>query len=111
MNDINTWPSKKDFIKQMKWPLKIMYYLFIIVFYKTMPITQKGHLVNLDDCFIKTLQSSTYSAYLHFNYYNPLTYIILLLIFLFLMFIYILNSIVDMFKSTKIITVNIDDRE
>ena len=104
------WPDKKQFIKHMKWQLKILYYLFIIIPYKKMPMPQHGQLINDDEGIIKTLQGSTYSTYFHFNYFNPLTYVVCFFIALFILIIFILNSIFDTYETTKIITVSINDK-
>lgn len=92
------------------WQLKVLYYLFIIIPYKKMPMPQHGQLINNDEGIIKTLQGSTYSTYFHFNYFNPLTYVVCFFIALFILIIFILNSIFDTYETTKIITVSINDK-
>ena len=59
------WKTKQDYVNQMNWLNKILYYLWIIILYKKLPIQQTGHLMN-EDPFLQTLQSSTYTSYWHY---------------------------------------------
>lgn len=107
-NTYNNWKTKKDYVKHMNWFNKILYYLWIIILYKDLPIKQSGHLIN-NEPFLQTCQGSTYSSYWHWNYYNPLTYIVIILFVIFMLIMNIFISIFQIFKMTKIVKINIED--
>ena len=102
------WKTKKDYVNQMNWLNKILYYLWIIVLYKKLPIQQTGHLMN-EEPVLQTLQSSTYTSYWHWNWWNPLTYIIAILFIVFMFFMNIIISIIQTLKMTNIVNVSIND--
>lgn len=102
------WKTKKDYVKHMNWFNKILYYLWIIVLYKDLPIKQTGHLVN-NERFLQTCQGSTYTSYWHWNWWNPLTYIIAILFIVFMFLMNIIISIIQTLKMTNIVNVSIND--
>ena len=102
------WKTKQDYVNQMNWLNKILYYLWIIVLYKKLPIQQTGHLMN-EDPFLQTLQSSTYTSYWHWNWWNPLTYVVAILFVIFMFIMNIVISIIQTLKMTSIVKINIED--
>lgn len=110
--DTNTgvnWKTKKDYVNQMNWFNKILYYLWIIVLYKKLPIQQTGHLMN-EEPFLQTLQSSTYTSYWHWNWLNPLTYVVAVLFVIFMFIMNIVISIIQTLKMTSVVKINIEDK-
>lgn len=102
------WKTKKDYVNQMNWFNKILYYLWVIVLYKKLPIQRTGHLMN-DKPFLQTLQASTYTSYWHWNWWNPLTYVVAVLFVLFMFIMNVVISIVQTLKMTSIVKINIED--
>ena len=102
------WKTKKDYVNQMNWLNKILYYLWIIVLYKKLPIQQTGHLMN-EEPVLQTLQSSTYTSYWHWNWWNPLTYVVAILFVIFMFIMNIVISIIQTLKMTNIVNVSIND--
>lgn len=102
------WKTKKDYVNQMNWLNKILYYLWIIVLYKNLPIQQTGHLMN-EEPVLQTLQSSTYTSYWHWNWWNPLTYVVAILFVIFMFVMNIVISIIQTLKMTSIVKINIED--
>lgn len=102
------WKTKNDYVKQMNWFNKILYYLWIIVLYKNLPIKQTGHLVN-EKPFLQTCQGCTYTSYWHWNYWNPLTYVVMLLFVMFMFLMNIVISIIQTLKITSIVKISIED--
>lgn len=103
-----SWKTKKDYVNQMNWLNKILYYLWIIVLYKKLPIQQTGHLIN-EEPVLQTLQSSTYTSYWHWNWWNPLTYVVAILFVIFMFIMNIVISIIQTLKMTSIVKINIED--
>ena len=102
------WKTKKDYVNQMNWFNKILYYLWIIVLYKKLPIQQSGHLMN-EEPFLQTLQASTYTSYWHWNWWNPLTYVVAVLFVTFMFLMNIVISIIQTLKMTSVVKINIED--
>lgn len=102
------WKTKKDYVNQMNWFNKILYYLWIIVLYKKLPIQQSGHLMN-EEPFLQTLQASTYTSYWHWNWWNPLTYVVTVLFVTFMFLMNIVISIIQTLKMTSVVKINIED--
>ena len=102
------WKTKKDYVKRMNWFNKILYYLWVIILYKNLPIKQTGHLVN-DEPFLQTCQGSTYTSYWHWNYWNPLTYVVILLFLIFMFFANAIISVIQTLKMTSIVQISIED--
>lgn len=102
------WKTKKDYIKQMNWFNKILYYLWVIILYKNLPIKQTGHLVN-DKPFLQTCQGSTYTSYWHWNWWNPLTYVVAVLFVAFMFIMNVVISIIQTLKMTSVVKINIED--
>lgn len=102
------WKTKKDYVNQMNWFNKILYYLWIIVPYKKLPIQQTGHLMN-EEPFLQTLQASTYTSYWHWNWWNPLTYVVAVLFVTFMFLMNIVISIIQTLKMTSVVKINIKD--
>ena len=102
------WKTKKDYVRQMNLFNKILYYLWVIVLYKYLPIQQTGHLVD-EKPFLQTLQASTYSTYWHWNWWNPLTYVVVILFIAFMFVMNVVISIIQTIKMTSIIRVEIND--
>lgn len=102
------WKTKKDYVNQMNWFNKILYYLWIIVLYKKLPIQQSGHLMN-EEPFLQTLQASTYTSYWHWNWWNPLTYVVAVLFVAFMFLMNIVISIIQTLKMTSVVKINIED--
>ena len=103
------WKTKKDYVNQMNWFNKILYYLWIIVLYKKLPIQQTGHLIN-EEPFLQTLQSSTYTSYWHWNWLNPLTYVVAVLFVIFMFIMNIVISVIQTLKMTSVVKINIEDK-
>ena len=103
------WKTKNDYVNQMNWFNKILYYLWIIVLYKKLPIQQTGHLMN-EEPFLQTLQSSTYTSYWHWNWLNPLTYVVAVLFVIFMFIMNIVISIIQTLKMTSVVKINIEDK-
>ena len=103
------WKTKNDYVNQMNWLNKILYYLWIIVLYKKLPIQQTGHLMN-EEPFLQTLQSSTYTSYWHWNWWNPLTYVVAILIVIFMFIMNIVISVIQTLKMTNVVKINIEDK-
>ena len=103
------WKTKNDYVNQMNWFNKILYYLWIIVLYKKLPIQQTGHLMNKEP-FLQTLQSSTYTSYWHWNWLNPLTYVVAVLFVIFMFIMNIVISIIQTLKMTSVVKINIEDK-
>ena len=104
----DNWKTKKDYIKQMNWFNKILYYLCIIVLYKKLPIKRTGHLIS-DEPFLQTCQGSTYSSYWHWNWWNPLTYVVAILFVGFMFLMNVALSIIQTLKMTSIVKIDIED--
>lgn len=110
-NDNNNYRLTRtlnEYISKMSWFNKILYYLWIIVLYKKIPVKQNGHMI-IEEPFFQTLKGNTHSTYWHWNYLNPLTYIV---ITLFVMFMFVMNcilSVIEIFKMTRVIQIDIDD--
>lgn len=102
------WKTKKDYIKHMNPLIRILYYLWIIVLYKKLPVEQQGHLVN-DKGFLQTIKGSTYATYWHWNWWNPLTYVIVIGFTLFMFVMNIFLSIIETLQITSIIKVEINN--
>ena len=102
------WKTKKDYVKQMNLFNKILYYLWIIVLYKKLPIKSQGHLV-VEEPMLQTLQASTYTSYWHWNWWNPLTYIFAFLFIIFMFMMNVVISIVQTLKMTSIVKINIEE--
>lgn len=102
------WKSRKEYIRHMNWFNKMLYYLWIIVLYKQLPVKQTGHLIE-EEPFLQTLQASTYTTYWHWNYWNPLTYVVIVMFILFMFIANIIISIIETLKMTSIIKINIED--
>lgn len=102
------WKTKKDYVNQMNWFNKILYYLWIIVLYKKLPIQRTGHLMN-EEPFLQTLQASTYTSYWHWNWWNPLTYVVILLFLIFMFFANVVISVIQTLKMTSIVQISIED--
>lgn len=102
------WKTKKDYVNQMNWFNKILYYLWIIVLYKKLPIQQSGHLMN-EEPFLQTLQASTYTSYWHWNWWNPLTYVVAVLFVTFMFLMNTVISIIQTLKMTSVVKINIED--
>lgn len=102
------WKTKKDYIKNMNWIIKILYYLWIIVLYKKLPIEQQGHLVN-NEKFLQTIKGSTYSTYWHWNWWNPFTYIIIVLFTIFMLCFNVILSLIQTLQITSVIKVEIKE--
>lgn len=102
------WKTKKDYVNQMNWFNKILYYLWVIVLYKKLPIQQSGHLMN-EEPFLQTLQASTYTSYWHWNWWNPLTYVVAVLFVTFMFLMNIVISIIQTLKMTSVVKINIED--
>lgn len=102
------WKTKKEYVTHMNLFIKILYYLWIIVLYKTLPVEQQGHLIN-NEKFLQTVQGSTYSTYWHWNWWNPLTYIVIACFCVFMLFFDIIISIIQTLKITSVIQVKIDE--
>ena len=103
------WKTKNDYVNQMNWFNKILYYLWIIVLYKKLPIQQTGHLMN-EEPFLQTLQSSTYTSYWHWNWLNPLTYVAAVLFVIFMFIMNIVISVIQTLKMTNVVKINIEDK-
>ena len=103
------WKTKNDYVNQMNWFNKILYYLWIIVLYKKLPIQQTGHLMN-EEPFLQTLQSSTYTSYWHWNWLNPLTYVVAVLFVIFMFIMNIVISVIQTLKMTNVVKINIEDK-
>ena len=103
------WKTKNDYVNQMNWFNKILYYLWIIVLYKKLPIQQTGHLMN-EEPFLQTLQSSTYTSYWHWNWLNPLTYVVAVLFVIFMFIMNIVISVIQTLKMTSVVKINIEDK-
>lgn len=113
---INTekWKTKKDFIHKMSWFNKILYYLWIIVLYNKLPESVIKLPFNIDcyateDPFPQTRQQNEYYSYWHWNYWNPLTYVICALFVVFICITTIGISIMKIFKMSNLITIKIDN--
>ena len=102
------WKTKNDYVNQMNWFNKILYYLWIIVLYKKLPIQQTGHLMN-EEPFLQTLQASTYTSYWHWNWWNPLTYVVAVLFVTFMFLMNTVISIIQTLKMTSIVQISIED--
>lgn len=102
------WKTKKDYIKNMNWIIRILYYLWIIVLYKKLPVEQQGHLVN-NEKFLQTIKGSTYSTYWHWNWWNPITYVIIILFTIFMLFFNVILSLIQTLQITRIIKVEIKE--
>lgn len=102
------WKTKKDYVNHMNWFNKILYYLWVIVLYKKLPIQQTGHLMK-EEPFLQTLQASTYTSYWHWNWWNPLTYVVAVLFVVFMFIMNIVISIIQTLKMTSIVKINIED--
>lgn len=102
------WKSKKDFVHKMNWFNKILYYLWIIVLYKNLPVDCEWYLIN-NEPFLQTYQGNTYTTYWHWNYWNPLTYVVFALFVLFMCFATIFISIMKILKMSNLITIKIDN--
>ena len=103
------WKTKNDYVNQMNWFNKILYYLWIIVLYKKLPIQQTGHLMN-EEPFLQTLQSSIYTSYWHWNWLNPLTYVVAVLFVIFMFIMNIVISVIQTLKMTSVVKINIEDK-
>ena len=102
------WKTKKEYVQHMNWILKTLYYLWIIVLYKKLPIQQTGHLIN-DTSFLQTVKGKVYSTYWHWNWWNPITYIIIIIFTIFMLFFNIILSLIQTLKITSIIKVDIEE--
>ena len=103
------WKTKNDYVNQMNWFNKILYYLWIIVLYKKLPIQQTGNLMN-EEPFLQTLQSSTYTSYWHWNWLNPLTYVVAVLFVIFMFIMNVVISVIQTLKMTSVVKINIEDK-
>ena len=102
------WKTKKDYINNMNWIIRILYYLWIIVLYKKLPVEQQGHLIN-NEKFLQTIKGSTYSTYWHWNWWNPLTYVIVIIFTIFMLFFNVILSLIQTLQITCIIKVEIKE--
>ena len=87
---------------------KIFYYLKIIKHINYLPVKTGGEL-EYKDGYYQTLKNNEYAAYYKWNWYNPLTYIIKILLFIYIVIMNTIMSCLHILASDNIFTVKIID--
>ena len=75
-----------------------------------MPEKRTGHLIIEDPCY-QVCQQSSYSTYWKWNWFNPLTYVVQILLIIFMIITHIIMAIAEMVMSTKFFKVTINEED
>ena len=106
---MSTWKSKNEYIRAMRPLTKLFYYLRIIrhIDYLPKPSTGELQCTKEENEYYQVISKNNYVAYYKWNWFNPLTYVVNIILFVCIALGHLFMAIADVFASNNTFEVKI----
>lgn len=103
---MNHWKTKKQYTRAMKPMLRWFYRLYVIRHINYLPKPSTGEL-QCDDGYYQVMKENDCIAYYKWNWFNPLTWVVNIILLICLLFAHAFMAIADIFASNSVFEVKI----